>query len=236
MATIPLSIHSLLLKPSVIVPQLSDYLSAAHTPQSGLIQGPQAQAKVQALRFYKKHLEKKFSNLPTKISTSKIIELPTENLSPIKVNLLTATILKNWVDDDDYAVSLESNDGYESNSWTCNNQLYVPFFFQVNNSLNFLTQSIQPYTNIAIVMEDFIGSSRVNYTCMASSKNRFVLPNLSIAINLSKCEKILCSLYKGKKSSYGSFYKDKWFLDSGISTHFTPFKSDFVNMTLDNYS
>ena len=39
-----------------------------------------------------------------------------------------------------------------------------------------------------------------------------------------------------KKASYGSFYKDEWFLDSGTSTHFTSFESDFVNMTLDNYS
>jgi len=45
---------------------------------------------------------------------------------------------------------------------------------------------------------------------MAPSQNRFVLPNLSIAVNLSKYEKILC--------------------------FFTLFESDFVNMTLGNYS
>jgi len=121
MATISSSIHSLPPKPPVIVPQLADCLSAAHTSQSGSIQGPQAQAKVQALRFYKKHLEKKFSNPSTETSTFKIIELPAENLSLMEIDPLTATIPKMWADNDDYMVSLGSNDGYESDSWTCNN-------------------------------------------------------------------------------------------------------------------
>jgi len=55
-------------------------------------------------------------------------------------------------------------------------------------------------------------------------------------MNLPKCEKTLCFFCKIKKASYGSFYKDKWFLNSGISIYFTLFESDFVNMTLDNYS
>jgi len=54
-------------------------------------------------------------------------------------------------------------------------------------------------------------------------------------MNLSKCEKSLWSLCKGKKAPHSSFYEDEWFLDSGASTHFTPFESDFVNMILDNY-
>jgi len=206
-----------------------------HTPQSGPIQGLQVQAKVQALRFYKKYLEKKFPNLSTKASISKIIELPTENPPPIEIDPLTAIIPKRWTDDDDYAVSLESNDGYESDSWTHNNQLYMFFPFQVDNLLNFLTQFIQSCTNVSIVMEDLIRSSRVNYACMASIQNRFVLLNLPITVNLSKYEKALCSLCKGKKALHDSFYKDEWFLDSGASTHFTPFESDFVNMTLGNY-
>ena len=70
---------------------------------------------------------------------------------------------------------------------------------------------------------------------MTLSKNKFVLFNLSIAVNLSKCERALCSLYKDKKASHNSSYKDKWFLDSGASTYFTPFESNFVNMTLGNY-
>ena len=43
-------------------------------------------------------------------------------------------------------------------------------------------------------------------------------------------------LYKSKKVLYSSFYENKWFLDSGAFIYYTLFKSDFVNMTLDNYS
>ena len=55
-------------------------------------------------------------------------------------------------------------------------------------------------------------------------------------MNLSKCKKALCFLCKSEKVSYSSFYKDKWFLDLDISTYFTPFKSDFIDMTPGNYS
>ena len=61
------------------------------------------------------------------------------------------------------------------------------------------------------------------------------MPNLPIAVNLSRCEKILCFLYKSKKVPYSSFYEDKKFLDSNASTHFTLFEFDFINITLDNY-
>jgi len=71
---------------------------------------------------------------------------------------------------------------------------------------------------------------------MASSQNVFVLTDSSIVVNLSKYEKVLCSLCKGKKVFHGSFYEDEWFLDSGASTHSTLFKSNFVNITLGNYS
>ena len=162
-------------------------------------------------------MEKKFSNPFTEASTFKIIELSTENPSFIEVDPLTATIPKSQADDDDYVVSLGSNDRYESDSWTLSNQLYVPFLFQVNDSLNFLTQSIQPCTNVTIVMENSIGSSRVNCAYMALNQNKFVLSNLSIIVNLFKCEKALCLSYKGKKASHGSFYEDEWFLDSGVS-------------------
>jgi len=39
-------------------------------------------------------------------------------------------------------------------------------------------------------------------------------------------------LYKNKKAPHSNPFEDEWFLDSSI---FTPFKSDFVNMTLGNY-
>ena len=82
-------------------------------------------------------------------------------------------------------------------------------------------------------MKDSIGSSKVDYACIALS--RFVLSNSLITMILFKYEKALCSLCKGKKASYDSFYEDEWFLDSGASTYFTPFESDFANMTLGNY-
>jgi len=69
--------------------------------------------------------------------------------------------------------------------------------------------NIIPYTNIMAAIKDFVALKEINYTCMASSQNRFVLPDLFIAMNLSKCENALYSLYKGKKAPYKSFYKDK---------------------------
>jgi len=161
------------------------------------------------LRYKQKYkhwnLKKKFSNPFTEASISKIIELPTENPSPMKVDPLTVTITKMWVDDDNYAVSPESNNGYESDSWTYSNQLYVPFPFQVDDLLNSLTQSIQPYTNVAIVMKDSIRSSRVNYACMASSQNRFILPDSSrISLNVKR-HYILC--IRIKKHLIAAFMK-----------------------------
>jgi len=35
---------------------------------------------------------------------------------------------------------------------------------------------------------------------------------------------------------YNSFYENEWFLYSSASVYFTLLKSDFVNITLDNYS
>ena len=71
---------------------------------------------------------------------------------------------------------------------------------------------------------------------MALSKSKFILSNLPITVNISKCEKILYFLYNSKKTLYGSFYKDKWFLYSNAFTYFILFEFDFVDMTLDNYS
>ena len=131
-------------------------------------------------------MEKKFSDLSTKVSTFRIIELPTENPSSIEIDLLIATTSKRWIDDDDDVVSLGGNDRYKSDGWTLSNQLYVFFSFQLDDLLNSLTQFIQPYTNVTIAMEDFIGSSRVNYAYMAFNQDKFVLPDLPITVNLFK--------------------------------------------------
>ena len=55
--------------------------------------------------------------------------MPAKNPPLIEIDSLIATIPKRQADNDDYAVSLESNDEYELNSWTHDNQLYMPFPF-----------------------------------------------------------------------------------------------------------
>ena len=58
-------------------------------------------------------------------------------------------------------------------------------------------------------MKNFVVSKKINYVFMALSQNKFVLSDLPIVVNFSKCEKTLCFLYKGKKASYGSFYENE---------------------------
>ena len=43
-------------------------------------------------------------------------------------------------------------------------------------------------------------------------------------------------IYEDKKVLDGSFHKNEQFLDFSIFTYFILFESDFVNMTLYNYS
>ena len=62
-----------------------------------------------------------------------------------------------------------------------------------------------------------------------------MLPALPIAENLQRCDRALCTICKGKEAPYGHSYNDEQFLDSGASAHFTPFESDFVSMTQENY-
>jgi len=66
-----------------------------------------------------------------------------------------------------------------------------------------------PYANTMAAMKNFVVSKEIDYAYIASSQNRFILPDLPIVVNLSKCEKVLCFLYKSKKVSYSSFYEDK---------------------------
>jgi len=62
-----------------------------------------------------------------------------------------------------------------------------------------------------------------------------VLPASPIAENLQRCDRALYTTCKGKETPYSCFYNDEWFLDSGASVHFTPFESDFVSITQENY-
>ena len=50
------------------------------------------------------------------------------------------------------------------------------------------------------VIEDFVILKEINYTYIVLSQNKFVLPDSLIAVNISKCEKILYLLYKSKKA------------------------------------
>jgi len=43
-------------------------------------------------------------------------------------------------------------------------------------------------------------------------------------------------LCKNKKAPHSSFYEDEWFLNSGTSTYLTLFESNFIDITLSNYS
>jgi len=74
------------------------------------------------------------------------------------------------------------------------NNCDIPLSLQINDSLNSLTQSTQLIqtvlkcdntilcTNTMAAIEDFVASKKINYVYMASSQNRFILPNLSIAV------------------------------------------------------
>ena len=59
------------------------------------------------------------------------------------------------------------------------------------------------------VIEDFVVLNKINYIYIALNQNKFVLSDLSIAMNLSKYEKISYFLYKSKKVLYSSFYNNK---------------------------
>jgi len=65
------------------------------------------------------------------------------------------------------------------------------------------------YTNVMATMKNFVVSKKINYVSMALSQNKFVLPDLSIVVNFSKCEKTLYFLYKSKKAFYSSFYENE---------------------------
>ena len=49
------------------------------------------------------------------------------------------------------------------------------------------------YTNTIVVMEDFVALKKIDYACIASNQNRFILSDLPITVNLSKYKKILLS-------------------------------------------
>jgi len=113
-------------------------------------------------------------------------------------------------------------------SWAISMHFSTVFFY----SLTILAQSSTTCANVMAATRDFVVLSSV--VCMAQCDNKFVSA-LSIAENLQRCNKVLCTTCKGKEALYGCSYNDEWFLDSGASAHFTPFESDFVSITQGNY-
>ena len=78
------------------------------------------------------------------------------------------------------------------------NNCDISLSLQIDDLLNFLTQSTQlvqtvlkydyiiSCTNTMAAIEDFVAMKKINYTCMASSQNRFILPNLPIVLNVKR--------------------------------------------------
>jgi len=54
---------------------------------------------------------------------------------------------------------------------------------------------------------NFVASSSI--VCMAQCDNKFMLPTSSIAENLQRCDRALCTTYKGKEVPYGHSYNDE---------------------------
>ena len=54
------------------------------------------------------------------------------------------------------------------------------------------------YTNIMVIIENFVMSKEINHAYMVSSENRIVQPDLFIAVYFSKCE----------KTPYSNFYEN----------------------------
>ena len=88
-------------------------------------------------------------------------------------------------------------------SWAISVHSFTIFF----HSPTISAQSPATYTNIMAATRDFVASSSI--VCIAQCDNRFVLPALSIAENLQRCDIALCTIYKGKKASYGHSYNDE---------------------------
>ena len=76
-------------------------------------------SKVQALKFYKKYLKNKFSDLSIELLTSRINKVVEPLLTKIQsdpsfieIDLSITFTLRKWTDDNNYAISLESNNRY----------------------------------------------------------------------------------------------------------------------------
>jgi len=246
MATIIPPTHPLPPKPQskARVPKLANRLSEQCSSQIGPICGPLVHAQDRALKLYDECLARKFSD-PTLVETpaSKITE-PFSKAPPPQVqsnlfkmdvdppSVTNTSTLEESANADD-VVSLGSPENWGLNNQISGCDLYVHSSTVFFHSLTISAQSLATCANVMAITRNFIALSSV--VCMAQCDNKFVLPASPITENLQRCNRALCTTCKGKEASYGCFYNDEWFLDSGISAHFTPFESDFVSITQGNY-
>ena len=61
--------------------------------------------------------------------------------------------------------------------------------------------------NTMAIIKNFVVSNKINYVCIASSQNKFVLLDSFIIVNLSECEKALCFYIRVKKCFIAAFMK-----------------------------
>jgi len=162
---------------------------------------------------------------------SKIIELSSEAPSPqvqsgpSKMNVDPPSVINTFI----LGESAKADDMVflgDPEDWSINNQsseydLYMYFSTFFHNSLTISAQCLTICTNVMAATRHFVTLSSIS--CMARCERKFVLPASPIIENLCRCDKALCTTCKGKGAPYGHSYNDEWFLDSGISTHFTPF-------------
>jgi len=201
-------------------------------------------AQDRALKLYNEHLARKFPD-PTlvKVSISKITEPFSKapfpqvqsSLSKMDVDLPSVTntsILGESANADD-VVSLESPKDWGLNNQISRYDLYVYFPTIFYHSLAISAQSLATCANVIATTKISVASSSVVY--MTQCNNKFVLPTSPTAENLQRCDRALCTAYKGKEAPYGCSYNNERFLDFDAFAHFTPFEFDFVSMTQGNY-
>jgi len=74
----------------------------------------------------------------------------------------------------------------------------VHFSTVFSHSLTILAQPPATYTNVMAATRDFVILSSIVY--IAQYNNKFVLPAFPIAENLQRCDRALCTTYKGKEA------------------------------------
>jgi len=220
MATIFPPTHPLSPKPQskARVPKLTDRLSEQHLSQIGPIRGPLACVQDRALKLYNECLAKKFPNpTPVEVSASKITELsskapsPQVQNSPSKMNVdlpsVSNTSILGESANANNVVFLGSPEDWGLNNQISGYDLYVHSLTVFYHSLTISAQSLITCANVMAATRNFVASSSV--VCMAQCDNKFVLPALPIAENLQRCNRALCTTYKGKEAPYGCSYNDK---------------------------